>query len=168
MSHPATSWTAPRTAPLLPSGYTPHALSVAHQAARAQALLDRIADVSEAATGSSGESATVASVLEALDAREALLSDLAPVVAELSAVRGRITAQSLPAAQARAFDLALAPVEQAARRALSFHEQLLQKMQAMREELVWEMDRLDQLGTMAQGYLHDSQPAAAVRLDVRR
>ena len=168
MSRAARSWTAPRSAPPLPSSYTPNALSVAHQAARAQALLDRIADVSESAGGSSTEPATMAGVLEALDAREALLSDLAPVVAELSAVRGQITAQALPAAQARAFDLALAPVEHAARRALSFHEQLLQKMQAMREELVWEMDRLDQLGTMAQGYLHDGRPTAPNRLDIRR
>lgn len=141
--------------------------SLAHQAARAQALLDRIADVSNTPTGSADDPATIIALLARLDEREALLSDLEPVVAELSVVRGQLADQRPSTAQARALDLALAPVEQAARRALGFHEQLLEKMQAMRDEMIWELDRLDQLETVAHGYLA-AVPAPEARLDVRR
>lgn len=141
--------------------------SLAHQAARAQALLDRIADVSTMPGDvGSDHPETMSALLARLDEREALLSDLEPVVAELSVVRGQLAGQQ-SAAQARALDLALAPVELAARRALGFHEQLLEKMQAMRDEMVWEIDRLDQLGAMAHGYLADA-PSPETRLDVRR
>lgn len=141
--------------------------SLAHQAARAQALLDRIADVSSMPEAGSDDAATISGLLARLDQREALLSDLEPVVAELSVVRGQLADQRSSSAQARALDLALAPVEVAARRALSFHEQLLEKMQAMRDEMVWELDRLDQLGTVAHGYLA-GMPAPVALLDVRR
>ncbi len=143
------------------------AFSLAHQAARAQALLDRIADVSSMPEYNADDAATMVGLLARLDEREALLSDLEPVVAELSVVRGQLADQRPSTAHARALDLALAPVEVAARRALSFHEQLLQKMQAMRDEMVWELDRLDQLGTVAHGYLA-GMPAPVARLDVRR
>jgi hypothetical protein len=149
---------------LSPPAYT---LSLAHQAARAQALLDRIADVSSMSESTAGDPSTMSALLAKLDEREALLSDLEPVVAELSVVRGQLADQRPSTAQARALDLALAPVEQAARRALGFHEQLLEKMQAMRDEMVWELDRLDQLETMAHGYLA-AAPAPEVRLDIRR
>lgn len=141
--------------------------SVAYQAARAQALLDRIADVSDISTLPGGEDGTVTAIMERLDAREALLADLEPVVAELSLVRGELVDQGESVAQARALQLALAPVEQAARRALGFHEQLLEKMQAMRDEMVWELARLDQLDSVAQGYLL-ANPTQEARLDVRR
>ncbi len=149
-----------------------------HQAARAQMLLDRIAHVSEVPDGASDDPATLEGLLKALDARDAILSDLQPVVAELSSMRGQLAGGGALTAQARALDLALAPVEQAARRAISFHEQLAEKMQAMRDELVWEMDRLGRLGAVASGYLGEppaAAPAAAAsgaaparRLDVRR
>ena len=143
-----------------------------HQAARAQMLLDRIAHVSEVPAGASDDPATLEGLLKALDARDAILSDLQPVVAELSSMRGQL-AGGAHTAQARALDLALAPVEQAARRAIGFHEQLVEKMQAMRDELVWEMDRLGRLGAVANGYLGEPTAAAAGgpparRLDVRR
>lgn len=143
------------------------ARSLTYQAARAQELLDRIADVSDVAELPAAADATMAEILERLDAREAMLSDLEPVVAELSLVRGELAGQGEPAAQARALHLALAPVEQAARRALDFHAQLLEKMQAMRDEMVWELDRLDRLDTVAQGYLHAAPPPDG-QLDVRR
>lgn len=147
--------------------------SLAHQAACAQALLDRIAEVSDVTPGASDEPSTIDQLMQALDRREALLSDLEPVVAELSTVRGQLARNGALTAEARALDMVLAPVEQAAQRALGFHEQLVQKMQAMRTELVWEVDRLGQLGAMAQGYLGEgiAEPVAAVpvrRLDVRR
>ena len=148
--------------------------SLAHQAARAQLLLDRIATVSDVTPGASESPSTIDQLMRALDEREALLSDLEPVVAELSTVRGQLGGQHALTAEARALDLVLAPVEHAAQRALSFHEQLVQKMQAMRDELVWEMDRLGHLGTVASGYLAETArpalaaPAAAYRLDVRR
>jgi hypothetical protein len=149
--------------------------SLAHQAARAQLLLDRIATVSDVTPGASESPSTIDQLLRALDEREALLADLEPVVAELSTVRGQLGGQGALTAEARALDLVLAPVEQAAQRALSFHEQLLQKMQAMRDELSWELDRLGHLGTLASGYLAESPraalvapPAARYRLDVRR
>lgn len=153
------------TAPTLPPSVSP--LSLAHQAARAQALLDRIADVSSMPAGTADDPSTMTALLARLDEREALLSDLEPVVAELSVVRGQLAGQQPSTAHARALDLALAPVEQAARRALGFHEQLLEKMQAMRDEMVWELDRLDQLGTMAHGYLAGAA-ATESRLDIRR
>lgn len=143
------------------------AFTLAHQAARAQVLLDRIADVSAMPDTDADEAATIMSLLARLDEREALLSDLEPVVAELSVVRGQLAGQRPPTAEARALDLALAPVELAARRALSFHDQLLDKMQAMRDEMVWELDRLDQLGTVAHGYLA-GVPAPVARLDILR
>ncbi len=156
--------------------------ALAYQAARAQALLDRIADVSAAPLGASADPGTIDQLLAALDAREALLSDLEPVVAELSLVRGQIARQGAVAAEARAFDLAIAPVERAAQRALGFHEQLLEKMQAMRDELLWELDRMEQLDTVAGDYAGAASmalmapaappartaPAAGTRLDVRR
>jgi hypothetical protein len=148
-------------------------VGLAHQAARAQQLLDRIATVSDVTPGASEDPASVAAILDALDARDALLSDLEPVVAELSTVRGQLARGGALTAEARALDLVLAPVEQAAQRALSFHELLVEKMQAMRDELVWEMDRLGRLEGVAHGYL-DEPPAASVaaaplrRLDVRR
>lgn len=143
------------------------AFSLAHQAARAQALLDRIADVSSMPDGTTDDPATMIALLARLDERESLLSDLEPVVAELSVVRGQLADQRPTTAEARALDLALAPVEQAARRALGFHEQLLVKMQAMRDEMLWELDRLDQLGTMAHGYLAGVLVPES-RLDIRR
>ncbi|HEX5579931.1 MAG TPA: hypothetical protein VFX39_00045 [Gemmatimonadaceae bacterium] len=142
-------------------------VALAYQAARAQALLDRIADVSDVPLGQMDDPATIDQLLAALDAREALLSDLQPVVAELSMVRGQIASQESAAAEARAFDLAIAPVEVAARRALSFHEQLLEKMKAMRDEMLWELDRVEQLDAVAEGYLSATVPAGT-RLDVRR
>ncbi|HEY0971838.1 MAG TPA: hypothetical protein VGE02_12790 [Gemmatimonadales bacterium] len=144
--------------------------ALAHQAARAQALLDRIADVSDVSDvplGRSDEPASIDQIMAMLDAREALLADLQPVVAELSMVRGQIASHGAVAAEARAFDLAIAPVEVAARRALGFHEQLLEKMQAMRDELLWELDRMEQLDTVAEGYL-GAAPSSGMRLDVRR
>ena len=141
--------------------------SVAYQAARAQAILDRIADVSELPDSSAEDEGTMSVILKRLDAREALLSDLEPVVAELSQVRDELSDHGRSAADARALQLALAPVEQAARRALDFHGQLLEKMQAMRDEMVWELARLDQLGAMAQGYL-TSEPTQDGRVDIRR
>ena len=140
--------------------------SLAYQAARAQALLDRIASVSDVVPGASDDPATVEQFLTALDAREALLTDLEPVVAELSSVRGQLGGAAALTAEARALDLVLAPVEQAAQRALSFHEQLVQKMQAMRDELLWDMDRLTQLQTVAHGYLGDTR--GGLRVDIRR
>lgn len=145
---------------------------VAYQAVRAQALLDRIAAVSDVTPGASDDPATIDQLLRALDEREALLADLGPVVAELSSVRGQLGGANASTAEARALDLALAPVEQAAQRALSFHEQLVQKMQAMRDELLWEVDRLGHLGAVAHGYLNDRAalpaPPPRGRLDVRR
>ena len=142
--------------------------SIAHQAARAQALLDRIAAVGE--HGMSGElrGDSVDHLLQALDEREALLTELTPVVAELALVRTQLARaeDEASAAEARALELAIAPVERAARKALDFHHVLLEKMQAVRDEMAWELDRLDQLGAMAGGYL--GQPGRAVaRVDVR-
>ena len=117
--------------------------------------------------GNAEDPTTVDQLLRALDAREALLSDLEPVVAELSLVRGQIAGHGALTAEARALDLALAPVEQAARRALSFHEQLLEKMHAVRDELVWELDRLEQLDTVAETYLGAEAAPAGLRLNIR-
>jgi hypothetical protein len=144
---------------------------VAYQAVRAQALLDRIAAVSDVTPGASDDPATIDQLLRALDEREALLADLGPVVAELRSVRGQLGGQNALTAEARALDLALAPVEQAAQRALSFHEHLVAKMQAMRDELLWEVDRLGHLGAVARGYLAERAALPAPprpRLDVRR
>jgi hypothetical protein len=163
---PATLPPAPRGAGAVPVVAAVGGTSLAHQAARAQALLDRIASVSDIAPGASDDPATVEQILTALDAREALLTDLEPVVAELSSVRGQLGGAGPLTAEARALDLVLAPVEQAAQRALSFHEQLVQKMQDMRDELLWEMDRLTQLQTVAHGYLGDTR--GGLHLDVRR
>ena len=171
---------APAAVAATPAAWSTSPLPVAssgaallHQAARAQMLLDRIAHVSEVPVGASDDPATLEGLLKALDARDAILADLQPVVAELSTVRGQLAGDGALAAQARALDLALAPVEQAARRAIGFHEQLVEKMQAMRDELVWEMDRLGRLGAVANGYLGEPAAAAAGaaparRLDVRR
>lgn len=178
----ATAYRPPHPAPVpaaMPGGRSAAAVPVVatgpallHQAARAQMLLDRIAHVSDVPAGASDDPATLEGLLRALDARDAILVDLQPVVAELSTVRGQLARNGALTAQARALDLALAPVEQAARRAVSFHEQLVEKMQAMRDELVWEMDRLGRLGAVATGYLGEPAPAAgavpARRLDVRR
>ena len=145
--------------------------TVAYQAARAQTLLDRIAAVSDVTPGASDDPGTIDQLLRALDEREALLADLEPVVAELSTVRGQLGRQQGLTAEARALDLVLAPVEQAAQRALGFHDLLVAKMQAMRDELLWEVDRLGHVGAMAQGYLSEQQAEAPVRrarLDVRR
>lgn len=142
-------------------------VTLAHQAARAQALLDRIADVSDVPIGNAEDPTTVDQLLAALDSREALLSDLEPVVAELSLVRGQIAGHGALTAEARALDLALAPVEQAARRALSFHEQLLEKMHAVRDELFWELDRLEQLDSVAETYLGAQSVPAGMRLNIR-
>lgn len=165
---------------VVPPRYTPHGAnavpvvaaiggaSVAFQAARAQMLLDRIAHVSDVTPGASDDPSTVDQLLAALDEREALLTDLQPVVAELSTVRGQLGRTGANTAHARALDLALAPVEVAAQRALSFHEQLLEKMGAMRDELLWEMDRLTQLDAVAHGYLDHGSSTALRRLDIRR
>lgn len=144
-------------------------VSLAHQAARAQALLDRIADVSDLGVSGDLDEGTIDHLLQALDEREALLTELTPVVAELGAVRGQLARQTggASAAEARALELAIAPVERAARKALDFHQVLLEKMQAVRDELSWELDRLDQLGAMATGYLGEPERPAS-QLDVRR
>ncbi|HEU4628460.1 MAG TPA: hypothetical protein VFS08_01905 [Gemmatimonadaceae bacterium] len=163
---PAPPAPAPRGSAAVPVVAALGGASLAHQAARAQALLDRIASVSNVDAGASDDPATVEQLLHALDAREALLTDLEPVVAELSSVRGQLGGAGPLTAEARALDLVLAPVEQAAQRALSFHEQLVQKVQAMRDELLWEMDRLTQLQSVAHGYLGDTRSGS--RLDVRR
>src|SRR5690606_10572903 len=97
------------SAPIASPSVSP--FSLAHQAARAQALLDRIADVSSMPGGAADDPATMGGLLARLDEREALLSDLEPVVAELSVVRGQLADQGPSTAQARALDLALAPVE---------------------------------------------------------
>lgn len=144
------------------------AASVAHQAARAQALLDRIAAVSEHGLAGDLRGDSVDHLLQALDEREALLTELSPVVAELALVRGQLARaeHEESAAEARALELAIAPVERAARKALDFHQVLLEKMQAVRDEMAWELDRLDQLGAMAGGYL--GEPGRALsRVDVR-
>ena len=175
-AYPRPSRPVPRPPAVNAAGAVPVVASgpaLLHQAARAQMLLDRIAHVSDVPAGRSDDPATLEGLLQALDARDAILADLQPVVAELSTMRGQLARGGAVTAQARALDLALAPVEQAARRAISFHEQLVEKMQAMRDELVWEMDRLGRLGAVASGYL--GEPAAAAgggapvrRLDVRR
>ncbi|HEX3160428.1 MAG TPA: hypothetical protein VHQ45_18045 [Gemmatimonadaceae bacterium] len=138
---------------------------LAHQAARAQALLDRIAEVSDV-RDVPGESAGIDLVVEALGQREALLADLQPVVAQLGALRSQMVAQSAASPSAHAYALALAPVEQAAGRALHFHQVLLDKLQAMRAEVVGELDHLDRLGELATAY--GANEPGVRRLDLRR
>ena len=146
--------------------------SVAFQAARAQLLLDRIAAASDVTPGASDDPGTVDQLLRTLDDREALLTGLEPMVAELTSVRGQLGGLKGVTAEARLLDLVLAPAEQAAQRALGCQAMLLAKMQAMRDELKAEVDRLGHVGARAQAYLdHAAVPARAHpprRLDGRR
>ena len=147
--------------------------SIAFQAARARVLLDRIAAVSDVTPGASDDPGTVDQLLRALDAREALLADLERVVEELSSVRGQLGGPRAVTAEARVLDLVLAPVEQAAQRAVGCQALLLAKMQAMRDELKHEVERLGHGGVRAEDDPHErtippSSPHAPGRSDVRR
>lgn len=135
--------------------------SIAFQAARAQVLLDRIAAVSDVTPGASDDPGTADQLLRALDAREALLADLERVVVELSSVRGQLGGPRAVTAEARVLDLVLAPVEQAAQRAVGCQPMLLAKMQAMRDELKHEMQRLGYGDARADDDPRDHLPPAS-------
>jgi hypothetical protein len=137
--------------------------TVAFQSARVQLLLARIAAVSDVAPGAASGAATMTQLLRALDERRALLTELETVVAELSTVRGQLGGAHALTAGARALDLAVAPVEQAAQRALCLQAQLVAKMEAMRDELLWEVDRLGHSGAAAHRYLSESGALSAAR-----
>ena len=137
--------------------------TVAFQSARAQLLLDRIATVSDVTPGASAGASTLTQLLRALDEREALLGDLERVVAELTTVRGQLGGANALTAGARALDLAIAPVVEAAQRALRLHAELVARMAAMRDELLWEVDRLGHVGAAAHRYLSDRGALATAR-----